>query len=120
MPNQHILGIDSGSTTPVTSRTPNLTPGPKGDEETSNALQEMMKATTKREKDFEVQLSEVLYETWARCYTIFFMLHSAEHEILNALKYKNIKKFSIFQAHISLECYFSCSQMLKCQQLLAF
>ena len=38
-----------------------------------------------------------------------FMLNSAEHEILNAHKYKNIKKLSIFQAHISLECYFSCS-----------
>ena len=34
------------------------------------------------------------------------MLNSAEHEILNAHKYKNIKKFSIFQSHISLECYF--------------
>ena len=35
------------------------------------------------------------------------MLNSAEHEILNALKYKNMKKFSFFQAQISLECYFS-------------
>ena len=34
------------------------------------------------------------------------MLNSAEHEILNAHKYKNIKKFCIFQAQISLECYF--------------
>ena len=32
---------------------------------------------------------------------------SAEHEILNAHEYKNIKKFSIFQTHVSLECYFS-------------
>ena len=40
---------------------------------------------------------------------LFFMLNSAEHEILNARKYKNIKKFSFFQAQISLECYFSCS-----------
>ena len=39
----------------------------------------------------------------------FSMLNSAEHEILNAHKYKNIKKFSIFQAQINLECYFSCS-----------
>ena len=52
--------------------------------------------------------------------TFAFMLISAKHEISDALKYKNIKKFSIFQAQMSLECYFSCSQMLKCQQLLAF
>ena len=32
--------------------------------------------------------------------------YSAEHEILNTYKYKNIKKFSIFHAHISQECYF--------------
>ena len=38
-----------------------------------------------------------------------FMLRLAEHEILNAHKYKNIKKFSIFQAEVSAECYFSCS-----------
>ena len=42
-------------------------------------------------------------------YKTFFMLNSAEHEILNTHKYENIKKFSIFQAHKSLECYFSCS-----------
>ena len=34
-----------------------------------------------------------------------FKLNSSEHEILNAHKYKNIKKFSSFQAQISLECY---------------
>ena len=45
----------------------------------------------------------------ARGYKTFFMLNSAEHDILNAHKYKNIKKFSIFQAYISLGCYFSCS-----------
>ena len=38
-----------------------------------------------------------------------FMLNSAEHEISNAQKYKNIKKFRPFQAQISLECYYSCS-----------
>ena len=27
---------------------------------------------------------------------MLFMLSSAEHEILNALKYKNVKKFSFF------------------------
>ena len=43
--------------------------------------------------------------SWPRCYKTFFMLNSAEHEILNAHKYENIK-FSIFQSQISLECYF--------------
>ena len=35
-----------------------------------------------------------------------FHAQSAEHEILNAHEYKNIKKFSFFQVQISLE--FSC------------
>ena len=34
------------------------------------------------------------------------MLNSVQHEILNAHKYENINKFSIFQAQISLESYF--------------
>ena len=34
-------------------------------------------------------------------------LSCPEHEISNAFKYKDIKKFSFFQAQISLECYFS-------------
>ena len=34
------------------------------------------------------------------------MLNSAEREILNVHKHKNIKTFSIFQDPISLECYF--------------
>ena len=33
---------------------------------------------------------------WPRGYKTFFMLNSVEHEILNAHKYKNIKKFSFF------------------------
>ena len=32
-----------------------------------------------------------------------------KHEILNAHKYKNIKKYGFFSAQISLKCYFSCS-----------
>ena len=32
---------------------------------------------------------------------IFFMLNSAGHEISNAHKYQNIKKFSFYQAQIS-------------------
>ena len=59
-------------------------------------------------------------ETRPRGYKTFFVLNSVEHEILDAHKYKNIKKFGIFKAHLSLECYFSRSYMLKCQQLLAF
>ena len=55
-----------------------------------------------------------------RGYKTFFVLNSVEHEILNAHKYKNIKKFGIFNAQLSLECYFSRSYMLKCQPLLAF
>ena len=42
----------------------------------------------------------------ARGYKTFSMLNSAEHEILNAYKYKNIKKFSIFQAQINLKMLF--------------
>ena len=59
-------------------------------------------------------------QTWPRGYKTFFVLNSVEHEILNAHKYKNIKKFGLFKAQLSLECYFSRSYMLKCQQLLAF
>ena len=61
-----------------------------------------------------------LEETWPRGYKTFFVLNSVEHEILNAHKYKNIKKFGLFKAQLSLECYFSRSYMLNCQQLLAF
>ena len=58
--------------------------------------------------------------TRPRGYKTFFVLNSVEHEILNAHKYKKIKKFGLFKAQLSLECYFSRSYMLKCQQLLAF
>ena len=47
-----------------------------------------------------------LDETWPRGYKTVFMLKSVEHEILNAHKYKNIKKFGLFKAQLSLECYF--------------
>ena len=33
---------------------------------------------------------------WARGYKTFFILNSADHEILNTHKYTNIKKFSLF------------------------
>ena len=48
-----------------------------------------------------------LYKDRPRGYKTFFMLNSVEHEILNAHKYKNIKKFGLFKAQLSLECYFS-------------
>ena len=43
---------------------------------------------------------------WARGYKTFFKLNSAAHEILNAPKYENIKKFSNFWAQISLDAIF--------------
>ena len=58
--------------------------------------------------------------TWPRGYKSFFVPNSVEHEILNAHKYTNTNKFGLFKAQLSLECYFSRSYMLKCQQLLAF
>ena len=45
----------------------------------------------------------------ARGYKTYFILNSIEHKILIVRKYENTKKFSIFRAQISLECYFSCS-----------
>ena len=62
----------------------------------------------------------ILCDTRPRGYKTFFVLNSVEHEILNAHMYKNIKKFGLFKAQLILECYFSRSYMLKCQQLLAF
>ena len=38
----------------------------------------------------------------ARDYRTVFMLNSAEHEVLNAHKYENIKKFCIFQVQICI------------------
>ena len=53
-----------------------------------------------------------IFLTLARGYKKFSCSsHVTEHEILNAHKYKNIKKFRIFQAQINLEGYFSCSNV---------
>ena len=71
-------------------------------------------------KDFEIASSAVNNWPWARGYKTFFVLNSVEHEISNAHKYKTIKKFSLFKAQLSLDCYFPRSYMLKCQLLLAF
>ena len=49
------------------------------------------------------------YKHQASGYKTFFVLNSAEHEILNAYKYKSIKKFRIFQAQLSPERYFTLS-----------
>ena len=56
----------------------------------------------------------MLHANWPRGYKTFFMLNSAEHEILNVHNYRNSKKFGLFMAQLSLECYFSRSYMLKC------
>ena len=48
-------------------------------------------------------------QTWPQGYKKNFMLNSAEHEISNADKSENIKKFRFFLAQISFECCFSCS-----------
>ena len=45
------------------------------------------------------------------------MFNSAEHELINAHKYEYIKNLGFFQAQIGLELFFSCSSMLKCQQI---
>ena len=52
-------------------------------------------------------LIPLICESRPRGYKTLFMLNSAEHEILNAHKCKNIKKFGFFGAQISLECYFT-------------
>ena len=54
-----------------------------------------------------LQMANSVDSDQARDYKTFFMLNSAEHEILNARKYNNIKKFSFFHTQISLKCYFS-------------
>ena len=61
---------------------------------------------TSRKKFMSAELSTIFFyiynlEARARGYKTFFMLNSGEHEILNAHKYKNIKKFSLFQTQIS-------------------
>ena len=41
-----------------------------------------------------------------RGYKRIFMLNSTEHDFLNVHKYKNIKKFSIFQAQTNIQWHF--------------
>ena len=50
-------------------------------------------------------MKHYLNEIWPRGYKTFFMLNSAEHKILDAHKYENIKN-SIFQAKINLNAFF--------------
>ena len=45
---------------------------------------------------FNKSLTNGFVELWPWGYKTFFMLNSVEHEILNAHKYKNIKKFGFF------------------------
>ena len=49
----------------------------------------------------------------------FFMLKSAEHEILNPRKYKSIKKLKILGSDKHRMLFFLVRKV-KCQQLLAF
>ena len=55
----------------------------------------------------QTQIRRIRNAFWARGYKNFFILNLVEHDILNARKYKNINKFSVFQAQISGEGYFS-------------
>ena len=57
-----------------------------------------------KKKKWHIHLDKFACEKCIRPhdYKTFSMLNSAEHEILNAHKYINIKKFSFFQAQISL------------------
>ena len=50
----------------------------------------------KTREDTHMQNKQTKKKTWSQGYTTFSMLNSAEHKILNAPKYKNNKKFSIF------------------------
>ena len=80
-----------------------------------------MKTQNRESSKLYIASLEIIFKaTRSRGYKTFFVLNSIEHKILIAHKYENIKKFCIFQAQITLESYFSCSHMLKCQQLLAF
>ena len=45
----------------------------------------------------------------ARGYKTFFMLNSADYEIINAHRYEKSRNSVFFRAQISLEYYFSCS-----------
>ena len=75
---------------------------------------QMFRTTAEAEGEFWLKKNR------PRGYKTFFVLNSVEHEILNAHKYKNIKKCGLFKVQLGQECYFSRSYMLKCQQLLAF
>ena len=52
------------------------------------------------------KISTLLKANWPRGYKTFFMLNSVENEILNAHKYKKYQEIRLFQAEISLKCYF--------------
>ena len=55
----------------------------------------------------ELNFKCVIYKTRLRGYKTFFMLNSVEHEILNAHKYKNIKKFGLFRVRLAKNAIFS-------------
>ena len=58
---------------------------------------------------------------WFRGYKTFFILNSAEHEILNGHRYESIRKFSIFSGSETPKMlFFFIPEMLKCIQMLFF
>ena len=48
----------------------------------------------------------VCVESWPQCYKTFCMLSSVEYEILNAHKYKNIKKIGLLDSDKPIMLYF--------------
>lgn len=58
MKNVHILGIDSSSNTPTRCLTPSMTPKPEEESRPGSADK-----IAKKERDFEVQLAEVKWNT---------------------------------------------------------
>ena len=72
---------------------------------TENWIPILHHARSRRDKNVRIASPEIVpiqlvrlsrSTSWPRGYKTFFVLNSVEHEILNAHKYKNIKKFRFF------------------------
>ena len=61
---------------------------------------------------------KMTYTTRPLGYKTFSMLNSAKHEVLNARKYKKYQEIQPLLGSDKPRMLFSCSLMLKCQQLL--
>ena len=70
------------------------------DDVTLGLFQQCISVLTERLESDNVRLRAL--EPWPRGYKTFLMLNSAEHEIFNAHKYKNRRKFSTFYSQIRL------------------